>query len=110
MINDFIRLGVIVAPNNMNGTVAISAVVAILVSLIGAMVLGAFPDPQREVVNALPDTNPDIKNTVNTALDVKDQVETMQDNFVITKNIGILFLAIGLPSAVIGGLVLRARS
>ena len=92
----------------MSENIILSAVLAIVVSLIGAMVLGAFPDPQREIVNALPDTNPNIKDTTNKVLDVKYRVETAKEQASLMKQFGVLFLAIGLPSAIIGGLVWRS--
>lgn len=92
----------------MSENVILGAVLAIVVSLIGAMVLGAFPDPQREIVNTLPDTNPNIKDTANKVLDVKDQVETAKEQASLMKKFGVLFLAIGLPATIIGGLVWRS--
>ena len=86
----------------------VGAIGVILVALIGAMVLGNFPDPNREIINALPDTDPDIKTPANQALDAKDQIDSIKDNAVFMKNFGKLFLIIGIPVAVIGGLAYKA--
>lgn len=88
----------------------IGAITAIFVALVSAWVLGQIPDPQREVINALPDTNPDIKAPANTMLDVKDHVETAKDSLKLVKNIDNLLLAFGIPIAVIGGLIAKFRS
>lgn len=85
----------------------VGAVGVIIIAFIGAMVLGNLPDLNREIVNTLPDTDPDIKTTANKALDVKDQIEKIEDNTVFMKNIAKLFLIVGVPVGVIGGLLFK---
>lgn len=86
----------------------ISAVGGILSLLIIGMVLSAIPDPNRLVVNSLPNTTPDVKSVANTALDVKDIQDQYQQTTSWVWSFDKLLLVVGVPSAIIGGLVLRA--
>lgn len=86
------------------------AIVGILfASIIGAIVLSAIPDPNRMVVNSLPNTTPDIKTPANQVLDLKDSVDTAKDTMSLWKNVYVWMLGLGVPSVVIGGLIFGRR-
>lgn len=87
----------------------ISALGTILVAIIGGMVLSAVPDPNREIINNLPNTTPDVKTPASQALNVMDTASSWQDMASLWKNFGQLFLELGIPAAVVGGLFFGLR-
>lgn len=83
----------------------IGAFGTILIALVGAMTISAIPDPNRKIINALPNTTPDIKTPANQALDAIDAANSLKDTATLWKGLMVLVLLIGVPAGVICGLI-----
>ena len=89
--------------------IVLGAFGAIFIALVGAMVISAIPDPNREIINALPNTTPDIKTPANQVLDAKDSMDNAIDTMSLVKKLMPLVVGIGIPSGVIVGLLFGRR-
>ena len=87
----------------------VSAFGTILFAIMGAMAISAIPDPNREIINAMPNTTPDIKTPANQALDAIDAANSLEYTATLWRGLTVFILLIVVPIGVIGGLYFGFR-